>query len=91
MSLYFQVYGSLLFFHGTQKDDFDGRWKSLHIVKKSMENKVRKCLKYILVFMPAYDFDGRWKSLHIVKKSMENKVRKCLKYILVFMPAYDFD
>ena len=29
-----------MFYHGTSKDDFDGRWKSLHIVKKSMENKV---------------------------------------------------
>ena len=35
-----KVYLFVLFYHGTQKEDFDGRWKSLHIVKKSMENKV---------------------------------------------------
>ena len=37
-----RVYNSLLFYHGTQKEDFDGRWKSLHIVKKSMENVVSR-------------------------------------------------
>ena len=48
-----QVYRCLLFFQGTQKEDFDTRWKSLHIVKKSMENKV-SCLLFgqqILLYM----------------------------------------
>ena len=46
----------MLFFHGTQKDDFDGRWKSLHIVKKSMENKVSE-FDNIFDFVPVYVFD----------------------------------
>ena len=31
---------SVLFFHGTVKEDFDARWKSRHLVKQFMEHKV---------------------------------------------------
>ena len=31
---------SVMFFHGTVKDDFDARWKSRHLVKQFMEHKV---------------------------------------------------
>ena len=42
-----RVYNSIMFYHGTQKEDFDGRWKSLHIVKKSMENRVGSPWLYV--------------------------------------------
>ena len=37
------VYSAVIFYHGTVKDDFENRWKSLHVVlvKRSMENKVQ--------------------------------------------------
>jgi len=35
-----QVMMSVMFFHGTVKDDFDARWKSRHLVKQFMEHKV---------------------------------------------------
>lgn len=37
------VYSAVIFYHGTVKDDFENRWKSLHVVlvKRSMENKLR--------------------------------------------------
>ena len=31
---------SVMFFHGTVKEDFDARWKSRHLVKEFMEHKV---------------------------------------------------
>lgn len=35
-----QIVGLLLFFRGTCRKDFDSRWKSFTLVKKSMENRV---------------------------------------------------
>ena len=40
ITLLFQIYETLLFFYGSQKGDFDGRWKSFHIVKSALEDKV---------------------------------------------------
>ena len=34
-----QVITSVMFFHGTAKEDFDSRWKSRHLVKQFMEHK----------------------------------------------------
>ncbi len=31
-----------MFFRGTHKKEFDSRWKSFTLVKKSMENRVRR-------------------------------------------------
>lgn len=36
----FQIYESVLFFHGTPEADFEGRWKSFHAVKRALEDKV---------------------------------------------------
>nr|UCK81620.1 proteasome activator complex subunit 4 [Arenicola marina] len=40
LNLAVRLYSCVMYFQGTQKEDFDGRWKSLHIVKKAMENKL---------------------------------------------------
>jgi len=37
-----QVIMSVMFFHGTIKEDFDARWKSRHLVKQFMEHKVTR-------------------------------------------------
>lgn len=37
----FQVISDLLHFKGSHKHEFDSRWKSFNLVKKSMENRVR--------------------------------------------------
>ncbi|XP_014668208.1 PREDICTED: proteasome activator complex subunit 4-like [Priapulus caudatus] len=34
------IYLAVLSYQGVQRDDFDTRWKSFHIVKKAMENKL---------------------------------------------------
>jgi len=41
--LLMQVIMSVMFFHGTVKEDFDARWKSRHLVKQFMEHKVTVC------------------------------------------------
>lgn len=42
-----QIISDLLFFRGTHRKDFDSRWKSFTLVKKSMENRVsaRTCVQ----------------------------------------------
>jgi len=40
-----------MFFHGTQKEEFEGRWKNRHVVKRFMENKVE-----IYVFSKDFTF-----------------------------------
>lgn len=35
-----QIIGDLLQFQGSHKHEFDSRWKSFNLVKKSMENRV---------------------------------------------------
>lgn len=35
-----QIINDLMFFRGTHKKEFDSRWKSFTLVKKSMENRV---------------------------------------------------
>lgn len=35
-----QIISDLLMFKGTHKHEFDSRWKSFTLVKKSMENRV---------------------------------------------------
>lgn len=35
-----QIISDLMFFRGTHKKEFDSRWKSFTLVKKSMENRV---------------------------------------------------
>ena len=37
-----KVYSAVMYYFGCQKEDFDGRWKSLQVVKRAMENKVCK-------------------------------------------------
>lgn len=37
----FQIISDLLHFKGSHKHEFDSRWKSFNLVKKSMENRVR--------------------------------------------------
>ena len=54
-----RVYNSIMFYHGTQKEDFDGRWKSLHIVKKSMENRVGSPWLYVCMKGWSHN-DLRW-------------------------------
>ncbi|KAG7228067.1 hypothetical protein INR49_005689 [Caranx melampygus] len=36
------IISDLMFFRGTHKKEFDSRWKSFTLVKKSMENRMRK-------------------------------------------------
>lgn len=36
----FQIISDLLHFKGSHKHEFDSRWKSFNLVKKSMENRV---------------------------------------------------
>lgn len=38
---FFQIVSDLLHFKGSHKHEFDSRWKSFNLVKKSMENRVR--------------------------------------------------
>lgn len=38
---FFQIISDLLHFKGSHKHEFDSRWKSFNLVKKSMENRVR--------------------------------------------------
>ncbi|XP_006004010.1 proteasome activator complex subunit 4 isoform X2 [Latimeria chalumnae] len=40
MFLIIKIIGDLLHFRGSQKHEFDSRWKSFNLVKKSMENKL---------------------------------------------------
>lgn len=40
--LILQIISDLLHFKGSHKHEFDSRWKSFNLVKKSMENRVRK-------------------------------------------------
>lgn len=40
LSAWLQIISDLMFFRGTQKKEFDSRWKSFTLVKKSMENRV---------------------------------------------------
>lgn len=40
LSGWLQIISDLMFFRGTQKKEFDSRWKSFTLVKKSMENRV---------------------------------------------------
>lgn len=42
---FFQIVSDLLHFKGSHKHEFDSRWKSFNLVKKSMDNRVR-CLFY---------------------------------------------
>ncbi|KAL5009261.1 hypothetical protein ScPMuIL_014842 [Solemya velum] len=42
-----KIYEILLFFTGIHKVDFDGRWKSFHMVKAALEDKVRGGKKHI--------------------------------------------
>lgn len=37
----FQIISDLMHFKGSHKPEFDSRWKSFNLVKKSMENRVR--------------------------------------------------
>ncbi|KAF7252294.1 Proteasome activator complex subunit 4 [Varanus komodoensis] len=38
--LIIKIIGDLLHFQGSHKHEFDSRWKSFNLVKKSMENRV---------------------------------------------------
>ncbi|XP_067680549.1 proteasome activator complex subunit 4-like [Haliotis asinina] len=42
-----RIFETVLFFYGTQKNDFDGRWKSFHIVKAALEDKLRGKKRHI--------------------------------------------
>lgn len=44
---FFQIISDLLHFKGSHKHEFDSRWKSFNLVKKSMENRVRLLLFYL--------------------------------------------
>lgn len=48
-----QIISDLLFFRGTHRSEFDSRWKSFTLVKKSLENRVS------LDARPAWDGRGR--------------------------------
>lgn len=43
-----QIISDLLHFKGSHKHEFDSRWKSFNLVKKSMENRVRKKSVWII-------------------------------------------
>lgn len=38
--LIFQIYEAVLMFYGTQKNEFNARWKSFHVVKTALQNLV---------------------------------------------------
>ena len=40
LSVWLQIISDLMFFRGTHKKEFESRWKSFTLVKKSMENRV---------------------------------------------------
>jgi len=42
-----KVINCLMYFHGTGKDEFEGRWKNRHFVKRFMENKLLGKKKHI--------------------------------------------
>lgn len=43
----FQIYESVLFFHGTSEIEFEARWKSFHAVKRALEDKVRGFIELV--------------------------------------------
>lgn len=48
ISLYVsQIINDLMHFKGSHKHEFDSRWKSFTLVKKSMENRVSYCPLHI--------------------------------------------
>lgn len=42
-----QIYETVMFFNGTQKNDFDKRWKSFHAVKQALEDQMRDKKRHI--------------------------------------------
>ncbi|XP_060063003.1 proteasome activator complex subunit 4-like [Ylistrum balloti] len=42
-----QIYETVMFFNGTQKNDFDKRWKSFHSVKQALEDQMRTKKRHI--------------------------------------------
>lgn len=45
LSVWLQIISDLMFFRGTHKKEFESRWKSFTLVKKSMENRVGSKIK----------------------------------------------
>jgi len=68
---------SVVFFHGTVKEEFDGRWKSRHLVKQFMEHKVL-CSSNLAVVVVVFEFASKHTSVFLRQVASIVKVCCCL-------------
>uniref|UniRef100_A0A669B5V1 Proteasome activator Blm10 mid region domain-containing protein n=1 Tax=Oreochromis niloticus TaxID=8128 RepID=A0A669B5V1_ORENI len=70
-----KIISDLMFFRGTHKKEFDSRWKSFTLVKKSMENRVSwKSTQTCWLFVSMSHLQGDLNTLKMVVEGSEYKV-----------------
>ncbi|XP_013404552.1 proteasome activator complex subunit 4 [Lingula anatina] len=65
-----QIYNLLLFYNGEWKEEFEARWRSFHIVKKAMGNKLQGKKQHLrAVLVDRLQLQHEWRMLNRVDKT----------------------